>query len=81
MADPVEIPAHPTSPGRPDTWADAIDPLCQRLEVAAKFGQSFTFNSVGCAAHAEYIRAMAARLDLAVDIIARMKAAALGAKQ
>lgn len=59
----------------PESWSASIDPLCCRLELAAKFGQNFIFNPTGCAAHAQYLRAMAQKLDLAADMIDRLKAA------
>lgn len=49
-----------------------IEPLAKRLEVAAFLSTSFTFNEIGCRAHAKSLRNMARVCDIALEQAAKI---------
>lgn len=55
------------SEARAETWLQLMGPHIRRFEVAAKFGGSAVYNSVGSAAMAELIRKMATIIDEEID--------------
>jgi hypothetical protein len=53
--------------GNNGSWADVVEPLVARFEVAAKFGADAVHNGTGAGAIAELLRSMAEKLDTACD--------------
>lgn len=49
------------------TWAETVEPIAQRLSVAAAFNQNFVHNPKGAKATAELLREMARKLDIAIQ--------------
>lgn len=49
--------------GHDDRWADVAAPIVQKLEVASVFGSATTFNRVGSASLARFIKQVAEAAD------------------